>query len=254
MIHISPIPAFQDNYIWVIHNQQYAASVDPGDAAPVLEYLAANKLQLIAILITHHHHDHVGGIADMVDQFSVPVYGPMHEKIPAITHPLQEGDTVHLKPLSIHFSVLDVPGHTAGHIAYYGKNTLFCGDTLFCSGCGRIFEGTPQQMYQSLLKLASLPDDTKVYCTHEYTLSNLSFSRTVEPNNLQLAQFENEAKKLRTQNIPTIPSTIKQEKAINPFLRCDQSEVIHHASIHAGNTLTEPLQVFTALRHWKNNF
>ncbi len=254
MIQISPIPAFQDNYIWVIHNQLFAAVVDPGDATPALEYLASKKLQLIAILITHHHADHVGGITDMISQFNVPVYGPKHETIPAMTHPLQEGGTVHLKQLSMRLNVFDIPGHTAGHIAYYDRNALFCGDTLFSSGCGRIMEGTPQQMYQSLQKLVNLPDQTKVYCTHEYTLNNLKFSRIVEPNNTALEKFEENSKKLRTQKIPTLPSSIGQEKSINPFLRCDQPQVRQQVSTHTNSTLAGPLQVFTALREWKDNF
>lgn len=254
MIQITPIPAFRDNYIWAIHNQLFTAVVDPGDATPVLDFLATKKLKLTAILITHHHSDHVGGNTEIINQFNVPVYGPKQESIPGMTHPLQEGDTVHLEELSIQLNVLDIPGHTAGHIAYYDDNTLFCGDTLFCSGCGRIFEGTPQQMYQSLQKLAQLPDHTKVYCTHEYTLSNLKFARTVEPGNTTLKQFEEKAIKLRAEDKPTIPSSIGQEKLINPYFRCNQPEISQHVSEYTNNSITESLEVFAALREWKNNF
>ncbi|HNP51280.1 MAG TPA: hydroxyacylglutathione hydrolase, partial [Nitrosomonas nitrosa] len=184
---IYPVRAFKDNYIWVIRDQHYAAIVDPGDAVPVMAYLQQQNLQPIAILNTHHHHDHTGGNIALLTAFALPVYGPAKENIPGLTHRLSEGDTIHLAELSLDLSILDIPGHTAGHIAYYGANLLFCGDTLFACGCGRIFEGTPQQMYTSLQKLTKLPDDTLIYCAHEYTLANIRFATAIDPNNPVLA-------------------------------------------------------------------
>lgn len=253
MFNIVPVCAFTDNYIWVIHNQHHAAVVDPGDAAPVLNFLQQKKLKLIAILNTHHHNDHVGGNSTLLQKFPVPVYGPESESISTVTHRLKEGDNIYLAELSLGFSVLDIPGHTAGHIAYYGANSLFCGDTLFACGCGRLFEGTAQQMYISLNKLARLPDTTAVYCGHEYTLANINFAKLVEPGNKMLAQLNISAEKQRKSDLPTLPSTIVMEKACNPFLRCDEPEVIHNASNYIGKSLMDPISVFTAIREWKNN-
>jgi hydroxyacylglutathione hydrolase len=254
MFHIVPVSAFTDNYIWVIHDQHYAAVVDPGDATPVLAFLQSKNLKLIAILNTHHHKDHVGGNAALLQEFSVPVYGPGSELIPTVTHCLKEGDSIQLAKLSLSFSVLDIPGHTAGHIAYYGANLLFCGDTLFACGCGRLFEGTAQQMYISLQKLAKLPDVTSVYCGHEYTLANIHFAKEVEPGNQALIELEASAEKRRELNLPTLPSTIAIEKACNPFLRCSQPEVIHNASNYFGKPLSDPISIFATIRDWKNNF
>lgn len=253
MFNIVPVCAFTDNYIWVIHDQHHAAVVDPGDAAPVLNFLQQKKLKLIAILNTHHHNDHVGGNSTLLQKFPVPVYGPESESISTVTHRLKEGNNIYLAELSLGFSVLDIPGHTAGHIAYYGANSLFCGDTLFACGCGRLFEGTAQQMYISLNKLARLPDTTAVYCGHEYTLANINFAKLVEPGNKMLAQLNISAEKQRKSDLPTLPSTIVMEKACNPFLRCDEPEVIHNASNYIGKSLTDPISVFTAIREWKNN-
>jgi len=253
MFNIVPVCAFTDNYIWVIHDQHHAAVVDPGDAAPVLTFLQQKKLKLIAILNTHHHNDHVGGNSTLLQKFPVPVYGPESESISTVTHRLKEGNNIYLAELSLGFSVLDIPGHTAGHIAYYGANSLFCGDTLFACGCGRLFEGTAQQMYISLNKLARLPDTTAVYCGHEYTLANINFAKLVEPGNKVLAQLNISAEKQRKSDLPTLPSTIVMEKACNPFLRCDEPEVIHNASNYIGRSLTDPISVFTAIREWKNN-
>ncbi len=258
MIQVHPIHAFNDNYIWIIHNKHHAVVVDPGDALPVLRYLDDNNLKLIAILITHHHNDHVGGNAALLEKFPVPVYGPANELIATLTHHLSEGEKVQLDKLSLSLSVLEVPGHTAGHIAYHGSinenSVLFCGDTLFVCGCGRIFEGTAPQMYASLQKLANLPDETLVYCTHEYTLSNISFSRTVDPKNTILEELEIKMQDLRHRGIPTLPSSISTEKINNPFLRCDQPAIISSVSNHVNQTLSEPVEVFAALRQWKNTF
>lgn len=254
MLHIVPVRAFTDNYIWVIHDGCHAAVVDPGDAVPVLDFLRRENLRLVAILNTHHHNDHVGGNAALLREFPVPVYGPAHEAIPTLTHRLEEGDNVQLAEFSLSFHILDIPGHTAGHIAYYGSNLLFCGDTLFACGCGRLFEGTPQQMYASLQKLAGLPDETLVYCGHEYTLANIRFARVVEPGNQALLELEATTEKLRAQDIPTLPSTLMREKANNPFLRCDQLQVIQSASDYLGVALPDPVSVFAAIRGWKNDF
>lgn len=258
MIKIHPIPAFNDNYIWIIHNQDKAVVVDPGDALPVLRYLDDNNLQLITILITHHHNDHVGGNAALLEKFSVPVYGPANESIDTLTHRISEGAEIQIDELSLNLRVLDTPGHTAGHIVYYGSidenSVLFCGDTLFVCGCGRIFEGTAPQMYASLQKLAHLPDTTQVYSTHEYTLGNINFSRTVDPSNTSLENLEIKMKELRHRGIPTLPSSITTEKANNPFLRCNQPEIISSVSNHVGQALSEPVEVFAALRQWKNTF
>ena len=253
MFKIAPVSAFTDNYIWVIYDQSYAVVVDPGEAKPVLDFLEQKKLKLTAILNTHHHIDHVGGNLELLQQSQVPVYGPGSEAIPTVTHGLKEGDSVYLSELSLRLSVLDIPGHTAGHIAYYGANLLFCGDTLFSCGCGRLFEGTAQQMYISLNKLAGLPDKTRVYCGHEYTLANINFARLVEPENQAITQLQISAEEQRKSNLPTLPSTIVMEKACNPFLRCSQPEVILNASNYAGKPLTDPVSIFAAIREWKNN-
>ena len=254
MLSIAPVPAFMDNYIWVIRNSQHAAAVDPGDAAPLLSYLESENLDLVAILNTHHHDDHVGGNLDLKARFGCRIYGPLREDIPGITHRLKGGDTVLIPELDLTFDVMDIPGHTLGHIAYYGQNMLFCGDTLFGCGCGRVFEGTMAQMHASLDKLASLPADTRVFCAHEYTQSNIRFARAVEPENKVLEKREAQALELRKKNLPTLPSTIGLEKATNPFLRGDILEVAHCAEHHAGQKLADENAVFEVLRIWKNGY
>ena len=253
-ISIVPVLAFKDNYVWTLRNGTYAAVVDPGEARPVLDYLARENLRLAAILATHHHPDHVGGIAELVAKFRVPVFGPRNEPISTLTQPVSEGDRVAIPELGVTFEVLDIPGHTRAHVAYYGAGALFCGDTLFACGCGRVFEGTAEQMYTSLSKLASLPDETKVYCGHEYTLANIGFAQAVEPGNSALSAREARDRKLRESGKPTLPSTLGDEKATNPFLRCREPAVIESANKYLGSRLADPVRVFAAIRDWKNNF
>ncbi|MGD8117491.1 hydroxyacylglutathione hydrolase [Vibrio sp. TRT 29B02] len=252
MLNIKSIPAFNDNYIWLIENSdRRCAVVDPGDATPVLTYLKEHELNLEAILITHHHNDHIGGVAELVRQFpSVDVVGPANEPVPTLTHAVDAGDQIEL--FDEIFFVLGLEGHTSGHIGYVGDGKLFCGDVLFSAGCGRVFEGTMEQMHNSLNKLAALPEETEVYCAHEYTTSNLAFALAVEPENSQLQQYRDEVNRLRAQNKPTLPTTIRREKWINPFLRTDQPSVIR--SVSNRTSQTDPLAIFTALREWKNEF
>lgn len=262
---IHPIPAFNDNYLWCLHDGAQAVVVDPGDATPVLHYLQQNHLQLCGILVTHHHGDHVGGIPRLVQQFQgIPVWGPAGENIPALTHPLRQDDQITL-PLGLVLNVLDVPGHTRGHIAYYCADAgagagadagpaLFCGDTLFSSGCGRLFEGTPDQMFASLGLFRRLPCATRVYCTHEYTLSNLKFALAVEPDNAPLQQRQHQVEQLRAQGLPSLPSTLALELQVNPFLRTDQPGVVDAVARNCGTRPASEAQTFARLRAWKDNF
>lgn len=251
---VVPLPAFRDNYIWTLRNDHYAAVVDPGDAQPVLDYLQREGLELCAILATHHHPDHVGGVPELLAHRAVPVYGPRGEPIPTLTHAVSEGDAVEIPQLGLRFSVLDIPGHTRAHIAYYGANSLFCGDTLFACGCGRLFEGTARQMADSLAKLAALPDATLVYSGHEYTLANIEFARAVEPENENLrARAASDAEK-RKHGQATLPSSIGREKKTNPFLRCLEPAVIASANKYLGASASDPVEVFAAIRLWKNDF
>jgi len=256
MAAIIPIPAFADNYVWLLREGRAAVVVDPGDAAPVQAYLDREELDLAAIVATHHHGDHVGGVEALVARRHVPVYGPARESIPARTRALREGDAVVLDALGLELLVLDVPGHTAGHIAYTGRvadaPVLFCGDTLFAAGCGRIFEGTPATMWTSLQKLAALDPATRVFCAHEYTLANLRFAAAVEPANVALAQRRVRDAALRDRGQPTVPSTIADELATNPFLRAGEPAVRAAAEAHAGRRLDGEVAVFAELRAWKN--
>jgi len=254
---LNPLPAFQDNYLWFMHDGRRALVVDPGDAQPVLATLQRESLQLEAILVTHHHADHTGGVDALREATNAAVYGPARERIPEPFTRLTEGDAVNV--LGLRFSVLEVPGHTAGHIAYYcddvdGKPLLFCGDTLFSGGCGRLFEGTPADMLASLDKLAALPGETRVCCTHEYTLSNLKFASAVEPGNLELINYRAHCENLRARGLPTLPSSIEQEKAINPFLRSRVPGVTQAARAHDAATGADEVSVFATLRQWKNEF
>ena len=252
MFEVVPVSAFKDNYVWTLRNATHAAVVDPGEAAPVLDYLRRENLALAAILATHHHADHVGGIAQLLEQYRVPVYGPKKEPIPTLTRPVSEGDSVSIPELGAVFSVLDIPGHTRAHVAYYGAGALFCGDTLFACGCGRLFEGTAEQMYASLEKLRALPDDTKVYCGHEYTLANIGFAKNVEPGNAALRERESRDRRTREAGRPTLPSTLGEEKATNPFLRCREPAVVDSVNKYLGSRVSDPVRVFAAIREWKN--
>ena len=251
---VIPLRAFKDNYVWTLRNAEVAAVVDPGEAQPVLDYIAAEGLRLVAILATHHHQDHVGGIEELRRRHPVPVYGPRGEPISTLTHPVGGGAKVAIEELGVSFEVLDIPGHTRAHIAYYGANMLFCGDTLFACGCGRVFEGTPRQLYASLEKLMALPDDTLVYCGHEYTLANIGFAKTVEPDNAALLEREASDAQARRERRPTLPSTIGREKATNPFLRVTRPAVVESANKYLGRRVSDPAGVFAALREWKNQF
>lgn len=259
MIQITALPALTDNYIWLLQDapSRRCAVVDPGDSAPVLAWLAANPgWQLSDILVTHHHHDHTGGVADLKQRTGARVLGPALENIPARDVALEDGQRVSL--LDHDWQVLHVPGHTAGHIALFGANidapVLFCGDTLFAAGCGRLFEGTAEQMHASLQRLASLPTSTRVYCTHEYTLSNLRFALAVEPDNVALQQRQVEAVALRERNLPTLPSTLALELATNPFLRVSEATIRDQCAQHAEKPLASSSAVFAVLRSWKDNF
>lgn len=253
MFDVIRIPAFRDNYIWLLRNGAAAVVVDPGDAPPVLDALARQGLSLAAIVVTHHHADHQGGISSLLAHFSCPVFGPAAESITGLTQPLRGGETIRIDALDSEFRVLALPGHTLGHLAYYGAGCVFCGDTMFGAGCGRLFEGSPAQMLDSLERLAALPDDTAVYCAHEYTEANLRFALAVEPGNRRLQTRVNEVAVTRAKGLSTVPSTIALEKATNPFLRCGEPEVIASVQRRAAAG-SGPLEVFTALREWKNDF
>jgi hydroxyacylglutathione hydrolase len=250
-----PLPAFADNYIWMLHDGHKAMVVDPGDAEPVWNALQQHALQLESILVTHHHADHTGGVAALRTATEARVFGPATEDMPEPLTRLHGAQTC--SALGLKFQVMDVPGHTAGHIAFYcdamdGAPLLFCGDTLFSGGCGRLFEGTPAQMLASLDCLATLPDDTRVCCTHEYTLRNLEFARAVEPSNAELEQYQVHCQALRAAGLPTLPSHIGLERKINPFLRSRLPAVIAAAEAHDA-TMAENAGIFATLRQWKNS-
>ncbi|WP_300453601.1 hydroxyacylglutathione hydrolase [Accumulibacter sp.] len=253
MFDVIRIPAFKDNYIWLLHNGAAAAVVDPGDARPVLDVLRRERLSLTTILVTHHHADHQGGVSDLLAHHAAEVFGPAAESIAGITRPLRGGETIRIAACDDDFQVVAVPGHTLGHVAYYGAGCLFCGDTLFAGGCGRLFEGSAAQMAESLARLAALPDETAVYCAHEYTQANLRFALAVEPGNRRLQNRAAEVAAARARGAATVPSTIAIEKATNPFLRCREPEVLASTQRRAPEARDE-VAVFGALREWKNAF
>jgi len=257
MVELVALPAFSDNYIWLLHDGARALAVDPGEAAPVLHALRARSLTLTSILVTHHHADHTGGVARLHAATGAQVFGPATEPVPDPFTRVTGNDTV--SALGLRFEVIAVPGHTAGHVAYFcadagdGAPLLFCGDTLFSGGCGRVFEGTPAQMLASLDRLAALPAATRVCAAHEYTLANLRFARAVEPGNPALLAHEQQCMQLRAQGLPTLPSRMETERAINPFLRSRQRAVVQAVCAHA-NCAEDDVAVFAALRQWKNDF
>ena len=251
---LAALPAFSDNYIWLIAGGGRAAVVDPGEAAPVQRALTGAGLELEAVLITHHHADHMGGAAELAREWDCPVYGPDAEHIEVVSVPLGEGAVLELPRLVARFRVLEIPGHTAGHVAYEGHGIMFCGDTLFSAGCGRLFEGTAEQMYGSLAKLAALPDETAVCCGHEYTLANLRFAAAVEPDNRDVQDYAAECAARRERGEPTLPSRLGRERRINPFLRCGEATVRAAAEHWAGKRLQDPVEVFATVRRWKDGF
>jgi hydroxyacylglutathione hydrolase len=248
------IPAFRDNYIWAIVEGDHCAVVDPGDAAPVEAWLAERNLTLSAILITHHHPDHVGGVGALCQERSIPVYGPARENIPEMDHPLNDGDRLRLAAPGLELDVIEVPGHTLGHIAFHAgtEGWLFCGDTLFAGGCGRLFEGTPEQMHHSLTRLAALPEETQVFCAHEYTLANLSFAATVSPDDSAVRERLAQVRALREQGSITLPSSIGEERRTNPFLRAADPQLRAACQARFGDTPDSCVDSFAALRRWKD--
>lgn len=257
MINVRPIRAFNDNYIWLLEDgSDQAVVVDPGEADPVTKALSSQNLTLAGILVTHHHFDHTGGVASLASTWACPVYAPENPAIDAVTQRVSAGDTVDV--LGCRFEVLAVPGHTLDHIAYFRSGEaplLFCGDTLFAGGCGRVFEGTFPMMFESLQRLAALPDETRVYCAHEYTLANLAFAQAVEPDNAELLERIAHARELREQDKPTVPSLLSTERATNPFLRCSQDSVLQGLAAAGRQAETgRPQDRFAELRQWKDSF
>lgn len=254
MIQVRCIPAFDDNYIWLIGTpgSREIAIVDPGDEEPVIAAIEQERLLPVAILITHHHHDHTGGIEALVARYPMPVYGPAQERIPALSHPLSDGERIELPGAALRFEIMETPGHTRGHLCYYGHGALFCGDTLFTGGCGRLFEGTARQMHQSLTRIAALPDETLIYCAHEYTLANLRFAQIAEPDNLAIRERYRATEQARSAGRPTVPASLALEKATNPFLRCTVPTLVEGATRFAGHPLTDGAEVFAAVRRWKD--
>ena len=255
-LSVLTVPAFDDNYLWLIHDGRHAVAVDPGDATAIVEALGKHHLSLTAILLTHHHADHVGGVPALLARYKVPVFGSRRSPVDAITTPVGDGDTISLPQPALDFRVIDVPGHTLDHVAYYAPRSgwLFCGDTLFAGGCGRVFEGTPAQMHDSLARLADLPDATAVYCAHEYTLANLRFAALAEPGNAALQARMIDAQARRDRGEATVPSTIGLEKATNPFLRTTEPAIAARlaAAGKIANPTSDAVEIFRALREWKN--
>lgn len=258
---VTGIPAFNDNYIWAItsENNNYVALVDPGCAQSCIAFIESQQLVLTDILITHHHKDHTGGIDALRDynkakQRALTVYGPANDNIKGLDVKLSEDDAVDLVQLSLNFNVIDLPGHTKGHIAYTNDALVFCGDTLFSAGCGRLFEGSASQMFQSLAKLANLAEDTQVFCTHEYTLANIDFALAVEPNNQDTLAYQAQVNLLRKQNKPSLPTSIGLEKKINPFLRCQNNTVKQAVNGNSSQFPSDDIATFAALRQWKDKF
>jgi hydroxyacylglutathione hydrolase len=254
MLHIHPIPAFQDNYVWALFNDRHAVLVDPGDAGPCVRFLESEDLTLSALLITHHHADHTGGIATLAERYRPRIIGPANETIAHCTERVSDNSHVAIPELDLSFEVISTPGHTLGHVAYYGTNRLFCGDTLFACGCGRLFEGTAAMMHASLQRLARLPDETEIFCAHEYTLSNIAFAKSVDGSNAALLARESAETAKRRRGQPTLPATLALEKATNPFLRCDDAALARAAERHLKRRPQDAVEIFATLRKMKDEF
>lgn len=252
MLTLIPLPAFDDNYIWVLHDGRHAVAVDPGDPAPLIAFLDAHRLTLSAVLITHHHRDHTGGNVLLRQRYDCPVHAPDNPRIPAVTHVLRDGDPVDIAEPLLHFDVLATPGHTLDHISYVGHGSLFCGDTVFGCGCGKLFEGSPAIMAASLDAILALPDTTRVCCAHEYTLSNIDFAKTIDGANPALLERERSDRALRAEHRPTLPSTLGLEKATNPFLRFHDPAMTAFASRYLNRPHPTPAEVFGAIRAAKD--
>jgi len=256
MLQVWPVPIFSDNYVWILEREgsNRVAVVDPGDGEPVIEELSRRDLEIAAVLITHHHRDHVGGLPELIRRYHPPVYGSATESVVGVDHPVRGGDQVSLPDLDLEFEIVALPGHTSGHIGYLGAGCAFVGDTLFAGGCGRVFEGTMEQMHSSLTRLSELAAETMAYCAHEYTLANLRFASVVEPGNSALAHRVEAAEVTRAASQPTVPSTIGYELETNPFLRGGVASVHSAAESHAGHELESPAEVFGVLRSWKDGW
>jgi hydroxyacylglutathione hydrolase len=252
MIKVEAIPILRDNYVWAIHDGRDAVFVDPGEAAPILAWLDDRHMRMAAILVTHHHADHVGGIAELLARRSVPVHGRARGAVPALS--VNDGESLHFAAPKLTLQILETPGHTLDHVCYLGHGHLFCGDTLFSCGCGRLFEGTPAQMYASLTRLAALPDDTQVCCAHEYTLANLAFALEADPDNTTLRERHVEALAQRRRGLPTLPVNLARELATNPFLRCDLPELTVSIAQHTEKPVSPGVAAFAALRAWKDAY
>lgn len=255
MLHLEPIPSFEDNYIWAVHDGTSAALVDPGEAGPVLDWLQRRRLEPVALLLTHHHGDHCGGVAELLARQRLDVFGPDRDQIAGVDHPLVDGDLCRIPALGLEFAVLGIPGHTLGHLAYHGHGWLFCGDALFSCGCGKVFEGTPAMLHASLQRLGQLPADTLVCCAHEYTLANLRFALAIDPDNPRLLGWREQAARLRREGRPTLPVTLADELGRNPFLRCHAPGVRRGVEAMAGRpSAPDAATLFADLRQLKNTF